>query len=150
VVVYGPATADNPGVSFTPAGLPDWVLLAGDESALPAMEGILAWLPATTPVRAFVQTEQAVDIRPLGRTPGAEVTWLLRGQGAGLLAAVRAAHLPAGRPYAWVAGEAGVATRLRRHLLADCGLRRDAVSCTGYWRRGAAEDELIAEATGRG
>jgi NADPH-dependent ferric siderophore reductase len=41
--------------------------------------------------------------------------------------------------YAWLAGEAGVVTRLRRHLVADLGVDRRAVAFMGYWREGRAE-----------
>ncbi len=37
--------------------------------------------------------------------------------------------------FAWVAGEAGLATGLRRWLVGDAGLARDQIQFTGYWRR---------------
>jgi NADPH-dependent ferric siderophore reductase len=40
--------------------------------------------------------------------------------------------------YAWVAGEAGAVTRLRRHLVRDAGLDRRQVAFMGYWRHGVA------------
>jgi NADPH-dependent ferric siderophore reductase len=40
--------------------------------------------------------------------------------------------------YAWVAGESGTVTRLRRHLVRDAGLHRRQVAFMGYWRRGVA------------
>ncbi len=40
--------------------------------------------------------------------------------------------------YAWVAGEAGVVTSLRRHLVRECGMTRQQVAFMGYWRRGVA------------
>ncbi|SFP97076.1 NADPH-dependent ferric siderophore reductase, contains FAD-binding and SIP domains [Geodermatophilus dictyosporus] len=41
--------------------------------------------------------------------------------------------------YAWLAGEAGVVKRLRRHLVGDLGVDRRAVAFMGYWREGRAE-----------
>lgn len=38
--------------------------------------------------------------------------------------------------YAWLAGEAGVITRLRRRLVKDHGLSRKQVSFMGYWKHG--------------
>jgi NADPH-dependent ferric siderophore reductase len=38
--------------------------------------------------------------------------------------------------YAWLAGEAGVVKRLRRHLVQDCGIDRASVAFMGYWREG--------------
>jgi NADPH-dependent ferric siderophore reductase len=45
---------------------------------------------------------------------------------------------PAGGLYAWVAGEAGMVTKLRRHLVRDAGLDRRQVAFMGYWRIGVA------------
>jgi NADPH-dependent ferric siderophore reductase len=38
--------------------------------------------------------------------------------------------------YAWLAGEAGVVTGLRRHLLREAGFDRRSVAFMGYWRKG--------------
>lgn len=148
VVVLGPVEADNGGIDFRPADGTGWVLLVADESALPAVERILDWLPAGTAVRAWVEVPDAGDIRDLPTEADAEVRWLVRGSGDGLLDSLRAAHLPAGRPYAWIAGEAGTVRAVRRHLVGQRGFDRNAVTFTGYWRRGAAEDDLIAESVG--
>lgn len=40
--------------------------------------------------------------------------------------------------YAWIAGEAGMVTALRRHLVGELGLARHRVAFMGYWRRGVA------------
>ena len=40
--------------------------------------------------------------------------------------------------YAWIAGESGVVTDLRRHLVKDLGMDRRQVAFMGYWRRGVA------------
>jgi NADPH-dependent ferric siderophore reductase len=41
--------------------------------------------------------------------------------------------------YAWLAGEAGAITRLRRHLVGELGIDRSRVAFMGYWRMGRAE-----------
>ncbi|NUL49331.1 siderophore-interacting protein [Cellulosimicrobium funkei] len=46
---------------------------------------------------------------------------------------------PHGRWYAWLAGEAGTITGLRRHLVKDLGIDRKCVSFMGYWKIGRAE-----------
>lgn len=43
-----------------------------------------------------------------------------------------------GELYAWVAGESGVVTRIRRLLVREHGLARDQVAFMGYWRQGVA------------
>ena len=40
--------------------------------------------------------------------------------------------------YAWIAGESGVVTTLRRHLVREVGLARHQVAFMGYWRKGVA------------
>lgn len=40
--------------------------------------------------------------------------------------------------YAWIAGESGMVTALRRALVADLGVDRHQVAFMGYWRRGVA------------
>ena len=40
--------------------------------------------------------------------------------------------------YAWLAGEAGAVTRLRRHLVGDLAIDRKTVAFMGYWRQGHA------------
>ncbi|MBL1068895.1 siderophore-interacting protein [Streptomyces sp. 7-21] len=149
--LLGPLTEDNAGVGFRPPADTAWVLLAGDATALPAMAGILAWLPEGMPVKAWIEVAHGADRQALPTKADADVTWLCRdglppGQGDPLLRAVRAAALPQGTPYAWLAGEAGCVRALRRHLVGDRGFRRDRITFTGYWRRGVSEDHLIEEA----
>jgi NADPH-dependent ferric siderophore reductase len=40
--------------------------------------------------------------------------------------------------YAWIAGESGVVTALRRVLVKDLGVDRRQVAFMGYWRRGVS------------
>ncbi|MEW1963017.1 siderophore-interacting protein [Microbacterium sp. NPDC077644] len=40
--------------------------------------------------------------------------------------------------YFWIAGESGVVTTLRRHLVKELGIDRAQVAFMGYWRRGVA------------
>jgi NADPH-dependent ferric siderophore reductase len=63
---------------------------------------------------------------------------------------VRAAQLPGGKPYAWIAGESIEVQALRRHLVRERGFDRDAIVFSGYWRRGAGEDDLLVERFGDG
>lgn len=49
-----------------------------------------------------------------------------------------AAHDAPTDRYFWIAGESGVVTTLRRHLVKDLGIDRSQVAFMGYWRRGVA------------
>ncbi|RII19646.1 Vibriobactin utilization protein ViuB [Streptomyces sp. YIM 130001] len=153
VAVLGPMTADNSGVRFRPPAGTDWVLIWADETALPAAAAILEALPAGTPAKVWLEVPYAADRRTLHTEADAEITWLARdeapaaGQGEPLaLTAVRAATLPEGTPYTWIAGEAGALRTLRRHLVGERQFDRRAVTFVGYWRHGASEDRLREEA----
>ncbi|GGP77910.1 siderophore-interacting protein [Streptomyces abikoensis] len=150
VAVLGPVAEDNGGADFQPPAGTDWVLLTADESALPAVAGILAWLPVGTPARVWIEVGHPDDVQDLKTEADADITWLIRGthREAPTLDAVRAADLPPGTPYAWIAGESGTVRALRRHLVGDRGIDRRAITFTGYWRRGATEEDLLAELTG--
>jgi NADPH-dependent ferric siderophore reductase len=148
VLALGPTDADNAGVDFRPPEDTDWVLLTGDLTALPAVAGITAWLGTQRPelpVRAWIEVPFERDRQELAPlSEDADVRWVARG---GLPGAVQAAQaLPAGTPYAWLAGEAGCVRTLRRHLITDRGFDRSRITFTGYWRRGATEEDLLDEA----
>ncbi|MBM0232094.1 siderophore-interacting protein [Micromonospora sp. STR1_7] len=150
VLLLGPAVYDNRSVCFRPPDDTDVVVLAADETALPAAAGILAWLPSGTPVRAWIEVPDAADITELPTAADAEIRWIVRGSTAPgsdlLVSSIRAARLPAGTPYAWIAGEAGAVRALRRHLVGERGFDRRRVTFAGYWRRGLSEEDVRAEA----
>lgn len=98
------------------------------------------------PVRAWIDVADPADRQPLPTAADAEVTWLVRGTAPAAADAVRAADdLPAGTPYAWVAGESATVKAVRRHLVRERGFDRKAVTFVGYWRPGASEDQLLAQ-----
>ncbi|MFH8633219.1 siderophore-interacting protein [Streptomyces lydicus] len=152
LTVLAPAVEDNGGVDFRPPPGTDWILITGDETALPAIAGILAWLSPGTRAKVWIETGHEGDRQQLPTFADADITWLVRdGADAAhrtpVLDAVRAAELPEGTPYAWIAGEAGTVKAVRRHLVGERGFDRRAVKFTGYWRRGACEEDLLAELT---
>ncbi|WP_059009532.1 siderophore-interacting protein [Streptomyces specialis] len=152
LTILGPNRADNGGVDFRPPPDTDWVLVTGDATALPAVAGILAWLPPGTRATVWIEADHAADLQELPTEADAEITWLFRDRlphairRAALLAAVRDSAFPPGTPYAWLAGEAGAVRDLRRHLVNERAVDRRRITHTGYWRRGASEEDLLAEA----
>ena len=112
-------------------------LLVGDESALPALAGILSGAPESMTGLVVVELGNTADIRDLPRPTGVEVMWTERGDdepGVGALAEVRRRGAPADLTYAYLAGPSSMVTGLRRFLVRDCGVAKDLVSFTGYWR----------------
>ncbi|MGP3974642.1 siderophore-interacting protein [Streptomyces sp. 8N114] len=133
----------GPGGAYAPSPEADWHLLAGDESALPAIAASLARIPAGAPVRALIEVAGPEEEQPLDTPPGAQVRWLHRGAapvGERLVAAVRELEFPPGRVHAFVHGEAGFVKELRGHLRLERGIEREQLSISGYWRLGADED----------
>ncbi|MFD3518600.1 siderophore-interacting protein [Streptomyces sp. NPDC058657] len=143
--VLAPSGAENAGYDFRPPPGTTSYVLAGDESALPALAGILASLPPGAPARVWIEVQDPADRQHLPTAADAEVTWLVRDPASPLLDAVRAAALPdpASRPYAWIAGESATVRALRRHLVQDRGYDRKAIRFSGYWRPGTSEDQLL-------
>lgn len=132
---YGPSAS-----RALPAGA-DWLLVAGDDTAIPAIARLLDELPDDARAQVFI--EVAEDSHRLGlRAPaGVEVTWLVRdGAEAGtttlLVDAVRDGDWWEGRPFAWLAGERTAVRDLRRHLVEERGVPKDDIQSTGHWRRG--------------
>lgn len=118
----------------------DWHLLAGDETALPAIARRLEALPAGSRAIAFVEVADAAEEQVLRTAADLDLTWLHRnGAPAGsapLLAdAVRALDFPAGSYYAWAAGESGCMRPLRQYLARDRALTNDRFKVQGYWKR---------------
>ncbi len=177
---------DFGGREFAPAPT-DRVLLVADETAVPAVAGILRDLAPDVAGCALLEVPTAADVQALEGPPGVEVRWLPRdGLPRGeLLHAATVARLgvapralpavdgdggdaevwetpvhsssgeqvapdpgpdPSPDPgpdvrdglYAWVAGESGVVTGLRRHLVRECGIDRRQVAFMGYWREGVS------------
>lgn len=186
------------------------LLLAADETAVPAVAAILEGLPADAAGHVFLEVPSPGDALPLAAPAGVQITWLPRGGGeaeeahaaeplpfgGALVPAVTAwvdawaescarptappadtgeedapaepgadaeyeilwevpelpeaseasgAQQEPGQPaaadlYAWLAGEAGAITGLRRHLVRERGVDRKQVAFMGYWKLGRSEN----------
>ena len=131
------------GRGFDPVDDADFVLLAGDESALPAIVGILADLPREARGLAIIEIPSAEDVQPVEAPDGVRVSWLSRADphdrpGQLALTALRA-FIPE-RPatlHAYLAGENSIAIEGRRHLVA-AGVPKARIAFTGYWKVGRA------------
>ncbi|MFD1814962.1 siderophore-interacting protein [Rhodococcus gannanensis] len=118
------------------------LLLVGDESALPAIAGILESSPDDARGDAFVEVPDADDIQEIRVPDGMTLHWLPRRDphdrpGTLALETVRAAGLDL-PDYAFVAGEQALASGVRRFLVTDLGMPKTEVAFTGFWRHGHA------------
>ncbi|MEU0373529.1 siderophore-interacting protein [Streptomyces sp. NPDC006283] len=133
----------GPGGGYAPDPEADWHLLAGDESALPAIAAALERMPAGTTAHAFVEVDGPDDEQKIAAPDGVEITWLHRGGrpvGEALVAAVTALDFPEGRVCAFVHGEAACVKDLRRLLRVERGIPRERLSISGYWRLGKTDE----------
>jgi NADPH-dependent ferric siderophore reductase len=133
----------GPGGGYAPDPDADWHLLAGDESALPAIGAALDGMSAGARVKAFIEVADPAEEQKLETVADADITWLHRGDrpiGDALVEAVRGFEFPAGRVHAFVHGEATFVKDLRAYLRVDRGLPLTRLSISGYWRRGLNED----------
>jgi NADPH-dependent ferric siderophore reductase len=105
-------------------------LLAGDESALPAISQLLEALPSTVRVDVLVEVGDPSARLDLPDHPGATVRWI---EGS-LVDAVRAAPLDPGTKV-WAAGEAAAMQRIRKHLFEERDVPRGDAVVRGYWKR---------------
>jgi NADPH-dependent ferric siderophore reductase len=118
----------------------DWTLVAGDETALPAIGRWLEDWPDGARGQVFIEVAEAEHRQDLPAPDGVEITWLSRdgaepGTTTLLHDAVTSAPWWDGVVFAWVAGEALSLTPIRRWLRQEKGLPREQVEVTGYWRR---------------
>ncbi|MEU6312760.1 siderophore-interacting protein [Streptomyces sp. NPDC047014] len=152
ILAIGPAVAANKSVRFQAPATADAVWMYADETALPAAAAILERLPESAAVRAWFEVPHEDDRLGLAAPAGAEITWIVREDGGPkrserVLEALRAAEpLAAQAPYVWLAGEAGTIRAVRRHFVQERSVDRRSVRFTGYWRLGASEEQLLAEA----
>jgi NADPH-dependent ferric siderophore reductase len=140
VAIYGPAA------DYAPPTCVPWQLIVGDETALPAIGAIVESLGPADRATLIVEVPEAADTQIFDTAADIDVNWLTRhGESAHrsrqLLEAVQSTPIPDGPSYFWLAGESSVVTSIRRHLVRDCGVPREAVVFTGYWKHGVNEDD---------
>lgn len=113
-------------------------LLAGDETALPAIGQLLETIDGGHSIDVHVEVRSDDARIELPPHPGATVTWHEADSGAAPGEAMVAAVLDLDElPEAvWIAGEAAAVQRLRKHLFDERGRSRSSVTARGYWKQG--------------
>ena len=136
----------GPGGAYTPDPDAAWHLMVGDLSVLPAIGASLQRVPDGVPVHVLVELDDEADRQELTSPGDLHVTWLRAdGSGTALLEAVRALEFPAGPVHAFVHGEASSVRAVRRHLLVEREIPREALSVSGYWKRTRTDEEWRAD-----
>jgi NADPH-dependent ferric siderophore reductase len=118
----------------------DWVVLAGDETALPSIGRRVETLRADVPVFTVAVVDGSAEHQSFATRADWRPTWVHRRAGqtddALLLAAMRDLVLPDGDGYVWIAAEAKVARALRDYWFGDRGHPKAWVKSAGYWVAG--------------
>jgi NADPH-dependent ferric siderophore reductase len=135
----------GPGGAYAPRAEPDWHLLAGDASVLPAIGASLERMPSKVPVFVVAEVDGPEEELVLATDADLRVCWLHRSASAGeepdlLTDAVRVLDLPSGEGQAFIHGEASSVRLLRRHLLVERELPAANVSASGYWKLRRTEE----------
>jgi NADPH-dependent ferric siderophore reductase len=137
------AAISGPGRGYRVDPTASSYLLAGDETALPAIGQLLGHIPGTIPVEVLIETASSEARIQLPGHPSAEVSWLDLSPGSApgstLLAAVTATAVGADTRV-WAAGEAAAMFRLRQHLFDGLHHPRANASVRGYWKAGRSGD----------
>ncbi|WP_280236615.1 siderophore-interacting protein [Nocardia cyriacigeorgica] len=153
VAVGEQITMFGPGGAYAPRADADWHLLAGDESALPAISAAVEALPDGATAKVFLEVTDAADEIVFDSKAQLEVNWIHRGaaahevgedragDNAPIIAAVRAAQWLPGQANVFIHGEAqAVMHNLRRYIRKERGVPAEFASISGYWRRGRTEE----------
>lgn len=123
----------GPGGGYFPEG--DWLLMGGDETALPAIARILENADPVTEGQVFIALRNPSHRLDFTHPEGVNITWL-DDLGDTLPDAVEAVTPPSNRQaYAWFGGEQAHATRLRKYFKSTLGLPPKQQLSAAYWRR---------------
>jgi NADPH-dependent ferric siderophore reductase len=138
LVIGGPRGSQVVPLAF------DWYLLAGDETALPAIGRRIEELPAGTKAVAVIEVDNKAEEQGFETQADLTLIYVHRnGAAAGTTTlihdAIASADLPAGDAYAFVAGEVTMARAVKAHLVEQRGFNPEWVKAAGYWHLGVAD-----------
>jgi|SRR6185437_1693757 len=136
--------AGGPRGSFVVADDFDRYVLVGDETALPAIGRWLEEMPIGMQVEVLLEIPDARDRQSLDSVAHVNLVWLERnGEAPGeqLERALRELPASAGDTFYWIATEAHRARAMRLLLSNERGVPKEWIHATGYWSRGADDDE---------
>jgi NADPH-dependent ferric siderophore reductase len=130
------------GIGFFPPADTRSVLLVADETALPAVAGILTSLPRDSTGLALVEIPHSSDAQAIAAPPGVELRYVVRQDahatpGRAVVKAASAEPAPGPDCFTWASGESSLATDMRRHWVA-AGVPKQHIAFSGYWKAGKA------------
>jgi NADPH-dependent ferric siderophore reductase len=127
-----PAAVSGPGRGYTLDPEATRFVLAGDETAIPAIAQLLETLPSDKSVEVLIETREREARLDLPPHPMADAKWLYP-PGTALVPAIRDVALNPGVRL-WVAGEAAAMHQIRQYLFKERSLPRSHATVRGYWK----------------
>jgi NADPH-dependent ferric siderophore reductase len=135
----------GPRGSFLPAGDFDHYVLAGDETALPAIARWLEEMPAGRKATVLIEIPTDADRQALATRADATIAWLPRdGAPAGnseLLENALDDLAPRGDTFWWIACESRRARKMRKFLEGHRNVPKTWIRATGYWKHADSVDD---------
>ncbi len=133
-----PAAVSGPGRGYSIDPEAPSFMLAGDETAIPAIAQLLEAIPPTVPAQVLIEVARPDARIDLPDHPKVTVEWLDlpagEAPGAALVPAFQRSDLSEGTKV-WVAGEAAAMHKIRQYLFKERGLPRSEATVRGYWKR---------------
>ncbi|WP_116135441.1 siderophore-interacting protein [Trinickia diaoshuihuensis] len=125
-------------------GEPDWWLLVGDETALPAIGRTIEEAPAGTKVISLAAVTSEANEQHFETRAQYEAHWVHRPAERAddpqpFLDALAKLALPEGDGFVWIAAEAHVTRAVRDYMRGERKRPPSAVKATGYWIKGRAD-----------
>lgn len=119
-----------------------WIVLIGDETALPAIQTILTSLPSHLPGIVLIETDCPGEHEAFFAGPNIRLSWVRRtsyqaGADCALVQALDGVAILPGIGQAWVAGEADSVKAVRALLQEKWKLQN--TTGKGYWKRDVAD-----------
>jgi len=122
-IIEIPDAADVLSLALPPRATVRWVVAPVGEPGGALLPAVREWVAARPEV---VRTTLAAETQTVADPAQDDLLW-------DVPEAPTGSHL-----YAWMAGEAGAITRIRRYLVRDVGIDRGQIAFMGYWKRGRA------------
>ena len=118
----------------------DWVLFAGDMTALPSIENYLETLAADTKGYAVLAVNEPSDIRELVKPEQLELVWLTQPDQSLAQAISQLPKLP-GKPAIWAASEFSQMRQMRQLFSNEWNIARNDYYISSYWKQGRSEEQ---------
>lgn len=135
ISIAGPGKSQDPNWKAA-----EWVFLAADMTALPALSVTLANLDAETKGYAVIEINDPADQQLLMAPTGVKIIWVNEAQGESLTEVVRAQPWLAGQCAVWCACEFDAMRTLRQYFRNERAIERDFIYISSYWKNGVTED----------